>query len=127
MANIVIKRKVTLEHLGEEYKDSYLTFKALPVIEYKDLVSRVEKVDGDNEKAMIEILAILEKYFVDGVFDGEKVVKEDIKQFDAETILKCFETLTGQKKDETGQMVIDPKEEPSSTTTSTTEADTAQK
>lgn len=125
MANIIIKRKVTLEFLGEEYKDSYLVFRAVPVSEYEALVKKIDSVEG-NKQSMEEIIKILEQYFVDGVFDNEKVVKEDIKQFDGDTMLKCFETLTGQTKTDEG-ITIDPKDDPSSTTTSTTEADTAQK
>ena len=30
MANILIKRKVTLDFLVKEYKDSYLVFKTIP-------------------------------------------------------------------------------------------------
>ena len=127
MANIVIKRKVELGFLGEAYKDSYLVFRAIPISEYESLIEKIDSIDGDTQKSMLEILNILEKYFIDGVFDGEKVVKEDIKQFDGETVVKFFEALTGQSKDEEGNAVIDPKGEPSSTTTSTTEVDKAQK
>lgn len=126
MANIVIKRKVTLDFLGEEYKDSYLVFKAVPVVAYNDLIAEIDSVSG-NQESMVEIIKILEEYFVDGVFDNEKVLKEDIKQFDGDTILKCFETLTGQTKNEAGGLELDPKDVPSSTTTSTTEADIAKK
>lgn len=126
MANILIKRKVTLDFLGEEYKDSYLVFKAVPVVAYNDLVARIDSVSG-NQESMAEIIKILEEYFVDGVFNNEKVLKEDIKQFDGDTMLRCFETLTGQTKNESGGLELDPKDVPSSTTTSTTEADIAKK
>ena len=126
MANILIKRKVTLDFLGEEYKDSYLVFKAVPVVAYNDLIARIDSVSG-NQESMAEIIKILEEYFVDGVFNNEKVLKEDIKQFDGDTMLRCFETLTGQTKNESGGLELDPKDVPSSTTTSTTEAVTATK
>lgn len=126
MANILIKRKVTLDFLGEEYKDSYLVFKAVPVVAYNDLIARIDSVSG-NQESMAEIIKILEEYFVDGVFNNEKVLKEDIKQFDGDTMLRCFKTLTGQTKNESGGLELDPKDVPSSTTTSTTEADIAKK
>ena len=126
MANIVIKRKVNLDFLGDEYKDSYLVFRAVPVVAYEDLSTRIDSVSG-NQESMTEIIKILEEYFVDGVFDNEKVLKEDIKQFDGDTMLRCFETLTGQTRDEGGNLTLDPKDEQLSTTTSTTEADTATK
>jgi hypothetical protein len=124
MAEIIIKKKVTLEFLGDEYKDSYITFKSIPIGEYEDLISKVDKVE--ESKSMSEIMKILETYFVEGLFDGQKLAKEDVNQFDGETILKCFETLTGQKTVE-GERQLDPKSENESTSPSTTEADTAQK
>jgi len=124
MAEIIIKKKVTLEFLGEEYKDSYLTFKSIPIGEYEELIANVDKVEED--KSMSEIIKILENYFVEGLFDGQKVNKEDVSQFDGETILKCFETLTGQKTVE-GERQLDPLSESESTSSSTTEVDTAQK
>ena len=124
MAEIIIKKKVTLEFLGDEYKDSYITFKSIPIGEYEDLISKVDKVE--ESKSMSEIMKILETYFVEGLFDGQKLAKEDVNQFDGETILKCFETLTGQKTVE-GERQLDPKSENESTKPSTTEADTAQK
>lgn len=124
MADIKIKKKVTLEFLGDDYKDSYLTFRSIPIGEYEDLIKQVDKVE-DN-KSMAEIIKILEKYFVEGLFEGQKLDQEDVKQFDGETILKCFETLTGQKTVE-GERQLDPLSESESTSTSTTQTDTAQK
>lgn len=124
MAEIIIKKKVTLEFLGEDYKDSYITFKSIPIGEYEDLISKVDKVE--ESKSMSEIMKILETYFVEGLFDGQKLAKEDVNQFDGETILKCFETLTGQKTVE-GERQLDPKSENESTNSSTTEVDTAKK
>lgn len=124
MAEIIIKKKVTLEFLGEEYKDSYLTFKSIPIGEYEDLIKQVD--DVEESKSMGEIIKILETYFHEGLFDGQKLAKEDVKQFDGETILKCFEALTGQKTVE-GERQLDPLSESESTSSSTTEVDTAQK
>lgn len=125
MAEIIIKKKVTLEFLGEEYKDSYITFKSIPIGEYADLASKIDD-EPDNKKAMAFILSILEKYFYEGLFDGQKLAKEDIKQFDGSTVLICFETLTGQETVE-GERQLAPLSESESQTTSPTEADTAKK
>jgi len=124
MAEIIIKKKVSLEFLGDEYKDSFITFRSIPIGEYQELVEKIDEVE-DN-KSLSEIMKILEKYFVEGLFDGQKLAKEDINQFDGETVLKCFETLTGQKTVE-GERQLDPLSENVSTNTSTTEVDTAQK
>lgn len=124
MAEIIIKKKVTLEFLGDEYKDSYLTFRSIPIGEYEELIKKVDAVE--DSQSMSEIIKILENYFVEGLFDGQKVNKEDVSQFDGETILKCFETLTGQKTVE-GERQLDPLSATESTNTSSTEVDTAQK
>lgn len=124
MAEIIIKKKVTLEFLGEEYKNSFVTFRSIPVGEYDELIKQIDGVE--KNKSLSEIIKILENYFVEGLFEGQKVAKEDISQFDGDTIVKCFETLTGQKTVE-GERQLDPLSENESTNTSTTETDTAQK
>lgn len=124
MADIIIRKKVTLEFLGEAYKDSFVTFRSIPVGEFNDLIKKIETVN--DEDSLPEIIKILEKYFVEGLFEGQKLSKDDVKQFDGETVLKCFETLTGQKTVE-GERQLDPLSETESTNTSSTEADTAQK
>lgn len=117
MADIIIKKKVTLEFLGEEYKDSYLTFKSISVGDYGDITNGIEELS--DAEASKKIIGILEKYFVEGLFEGQKLSSEDISKFDGETILKCFETLTGQKTVE-GERQLDPLPENESTNTSTT-------
>lgn len=124
MADIIIKKKVELGFLGEDYKDSYITFRSISVSDYQGLTDGIE--DMSEQEASKKIISILETYFVEGLFDGQKLAKEDIKKFDGETILKCFETLTGQKTVE-GERQLDPKSETESTSTSTTEVVTAEK
>lgn len=120
MAEIIIKKKVTLEHLGEEYKDSFVTFKSIPIGEYEKLAKEIDAVE--DKESMNKILEILGSYFFEGLFDGQKLSKEDMSQFDGETILKFFETLTGQKADAEGNRNLDPKSETELTSSSTTEA-----
>lgn len=110
MADIVIKKKVELDFLGEHYKDSSLTFRAIPVSEYTELMKKAEKAE-DNQESMQQIITTLEKYFIEGLFEGQKLTKDDIKQFDGQTILKSFEVLTGQTADQEGNVSIDPKSE----------------
>lgn len=126
MADIKIKKRLTLEFLGDEYKDSYIVFASIPVVEYAEMSKKMLGVENDNEKATLVMLELLEDKFVEGIFDGQKLTKEDIKQFDGETVLRCFETLTGQVVDEDGNQSIDPKLESESLSQSKTE-DTATK
>lgn len=99
MATIIIKKRVTLEFLGEEYKDSYLEFKSLSLAEFEKLLVKLEP-NQDNNKESIKLIAkVLEDQFISGKFLAEDVVKEDIRQFDLETLTRSFELFTGQRTD----------------------------
>lgn len=99
MADIVIKRKITLEFLGEDYKADYLVFKAIPVSEYEKLI---DNITDDNKEATKLMINVLEEKFVEGRFQEQDVDKTDMGKFDGATIAKCFALLTGQD--------IDPKD-----------------
>lgn len=100
MAKIVIKKTVNLGFLGEEYKDSYLTFKSIPIKDYDTIIEEVEKSADDNKKAMSYIRKIIPEYFLEGKFLQEDVTKEDLDDFDQETYLQIFQRITGQRQDE---------------------------
>ncbi len=97
---IVIKRKITLEFLGEDYKDAYLVFKAIPVNEYTNIQNELKKAEADNTNGLETLQNLLGSYFVSGEFpnpDGEleKVTKEDIGKFDAEVLFVVLDTIKG--------------------------------
>lgn len=115
--SLTIKKRVNLDFLGEEFKDSYLTFRSIPAKDLPGIVEQTEKV-SEGVKAIPIILEILKKYFLDGMHD-EVIKKEDLDELDSNSIIECFQTLTGQ--------TIDPKDEGLSTNTSTTEAPSPQK
>lgn len=104
---LVIRKKITLEILGEEYKDAYLTFKAIPVGELGNIQAKMPKEDdADQSQAIPVMLDLLKTYFLDGKFPNEKgelesVVKDDLNNLDAETSIHCFQVLSG----------VDPKAE----------------
>lgn len=99
MAKIVIKKKISLEFLGEDYKDDYLVFKSLSVSEYEGLLDKLEAVKEDGKKSLQFISEILDKQFLEGQFQNEKVEKQDLKDFDLETLTQCFELFTGRRTD----------------------------
>lgn len=112
---IVIKKKVSLDFLGEEYKDAYLVFQSIPLKDFDILGVEVEKAQ-ENKKAASFILDALKKYFIEGQFPGiEKLTKDDLDGLDQETVIKCFGIFTGQE--------LDPKAETPSTTPSSTDPD----
>ncbi len=96
MADIIIRRKLALDFLGEEYKSDYLTFKAIPVSEYSKIV---DKQPDDNVEAVNFIVKMLAERFIEGRFQEQDVTKEDIGKFDADVVTSCFAMLTGQKPD----------------------------
>lgn len=122
MAEIIIEKRVTLEFLGEKYKDSYLVFKSIAVRNFPKLVKNLNDADkSGTEQAQIDaMLEVLESHFVSGLFDGQKVAKEDIGEFDQATITRAFEVLTGQ--DFTAEVPFDPKDETTLTTPSGTDS-----
>lgn len=97
MANIIIKKKVNLDFLGEDHKDDFLLFKSIPVGEYKKLI---ENRPQEEDASQIDfVLNILKDKFISGTFQGEAVTKENMEDFDAETAIACFGRLTGQEPD----------------------------
>lgn len=119
---IVIKKKVSFDFLGEEYKEAYIIFQSIPVKDYQKIFAEEKKIGEDNIKATDYMRSVLTDYFIEGKFpdNGElaDVKKEDLGDLDGESTINCFKILTGQD--------IDPKAEgveatptPSSTTDTT--------
>lgn len=97
MAKIVIKKRVSLEFLGDEYKDSHLTFKSMSLKEYEKLLEAGEELS--NKDALLQTIKILKDHFIEGKFMGEDVTSDDLDDFDIGTLVTCLEYFTGQKLD----------------------------
>lgn len=100
---IAIKKRVSLEFLGEEYKDSYIRLKALPVSQFETLQKELEALSEDG-KAITTMLDKLKDNFVDGKCPDEEgklvdIEAKDLDSFDIETVIKCWQTYTGQVPD----------------------------
>lgn len=123
MAEIIIRKRVNLDFLGERYSESYLEFKSIAVRAFPKMIKSLEEADKNDEDAQLQaMLKVLEDHFVEGIFDKQKVDKPDIGEFDNSTIVKCFEVLTGQ---DLSEYATDPKENSKSKTISSTEAEVA--
>lgn len=98
MSRIVIKKRVSLDFLGDEQKESYLLFKAISLSDYEKLVKEVDT--SDEQKALDLIKKILSQQFIEGKYsdtDGQFEVKvEELTEFDMTTILKIFNDLMGR-------------------------------
>lgn len=124
MAKFVIKKKISLDFLGEEYKEAYLILRSIPLKDFDEIIDAVGEAEKKDSKASLNLMFdYITKYFHSGKFPDDSgqlqaVTTEDLTEFiDNETAVKCFELLTGQN--------IDPKVEPPSTNISTTEPDSA--
>ena len=96
---IVIKRRITLESLGEEYADSYLVFRAVSLDDFDELAPEIKANEKDEEKSRHFIRRVLEDRFIEGKFDGEAVTKDQVKDFDLGTLVLCFRTITTRPVD----------------------------
>lgn len=123
--SLTIKKVVDLSSLGEDYNGIELVFKSIPARDLPELNKKQEAFpkgkDGtpNLDKVLPFFIETLQKYFLGGTQDKEKVSKEDIGELDSNALIYCFQIITGQD--------IDPKVESESPSTSTTESETAQK
>lgn len=102
MADIIIKKRVSLDFLGEDYANSYIVFKSLPIEEYQKVQDEVEKIPkGGFTKYLVDFL---KDRLIEGKLDQDggqtDITKENIGQLDFDAISVCYKHLTGQ---------IDPK------------------
>lgn len=100
MSRIVIKRKIPLDFIGEDYKDCYLEFKTIPMKDYEKYVEQASE-NKDEKKAVGFITSTLQDLFVSGKFIDESnetfdVKKEELGDFDMNVMITVFKSLTGQ-------------------------------
>lgn len=93
---LVIKKRVNLDFLGDEYKEAYIIFKSVPLNDYE----KIMEAPQEGKEALKFIQGVLEKYFVGGKAPDDNgqladIKKEDLGQLDGETAVKCFEVLSG--------------------------------
>lgn len=121
---LTIKKVVDLSSLGEYYNGIELVFRSIPARDLPELNKKQEsfsKKDGEAEldKILPFFIGTLQKYFLGGTQDKEKINKEDIGELDSNALIYCFQIITGQD--------IDPKVESELPNTFTTESETVQK
>lgn len=90
---IVIKKKVSLNFLGEDYKGSYLIVKSISVGEY-------EKLSDESVKDTVI------SRFLDGKIkqDGEMIdiTRDNLEELPGEVFVEAFKAMTGITDEETG-------------------------
>lgn len=98
---IQIKKRIGLDFLGEEYKEGYLEFNSISIRDYEKLLKVQKALNPEDGAANLNFIkTTLEDRFVGGKIPqaGElkDIVKEDLIDFDADTLLRSFQVLTGQ-------------------------------
>lgn len=100
MSKIVIRKKISLDFLGEDYKEGYLEFKTIPMRDYQRYVKTATDTK-DESKAVDFIIDTLGELFLSGKFPNEKgeledLTKDDLGDLDVATVVTVFKILTGQ-------------------------------
>lgn len=100
---IVIKKRVGLDFLGEDYKEAYLTFQSIPAIDFDEVAKSLKSIESKGDGAVSLILEVLKKYFLSGKFPDDiglqDVASEDLNGLDPATLTKCFQVFTGTELD----------------------------
>jgi hypothetical protein len=85
---LVIRKRVGLGFLGEEYKDSFMIFRSVSVEEYET------KFDSMTVKDVVL------EHFIEGEIqqDGAKVslTQDNLLELPGEVFVECFEHITGK-------------------------------
>jgi hypothetical protein len=132
VSKLIIRKRVNLDFLGDEYKEAYLVFKSIPVSNYDKILDDIRGVGEENTKAKSVMLNILKEYYIEGQFPNEKGVlekldgKDELDGLDKDALMECFGKITGQdikgaiENPEEG-IIVDPKSDTPSKRGSTVE------
>lgn len=124
MSKFVIKKRVTLEFLGDEYKDGYLVFRSIPLKDYQSIVDATDKA-ADNEIESLNVIQNnLKNYYIEGEFpvEGklESLTVDDLDEIlDKDVSMKCFQVLMGRASND--ENFTDESKKPSTTTAETSQ------
>lgn len=106
MSKIVIRKRVSLEFLGDGYKEAYLVFRSVPIEDLEEMIGKIDETANQKNdvKYFSLILDSLKNYFLEGKFPDsdsklQSVQKEDLSGLDKDAAITCFEYMTGQVTD----------------------------
>lgn len=87
---LVIKKRVSLDFLGEDYKDSFIIIRAMSMSEYDDLQGK------DKDKTVREVVT---EHFISGqIQQNDKSVDitlDNINELSPDIFAKLWDILTG--------------------------------
>lgn len=98
--SIVVTKRLSLEFLGEEYKEGYLNLRSISLKEYSDLKGDIDKLEDDGDKALDYIKRLILDRFVSGSIPQGKetteITKENIEDLPAEVFIEAMSVLSGK-------------------------------
>lgn len=104
---IVIKKKVTLEFLGDEYKNAYLVFRSMPLKDYSTFMTDVPKTNPRYKQLIIkaESEPLTTEELVEFNTLQEEESSNNIKNLNL--IIECLKKyfLTGMFPNDTGELI----------------------
>ena len=59
MGKIVIKKRVSLDFLGEDYKEAYINFKSIPALDYEQIQEDTKKLEEGDKNSLTYIIGVL--------------------------------------------------------------------
>lgn len=97
MGKFVIKKKVSLDFLGDDYKDSHIILRSISVKEYDVYSDQAKSLEeGDDKKSVRLIVDQLKSHFIEGKVQGEDLKAEDLEELDVLGVIEIFKQFTGQ-------------------------------
>ncbi len=101
MAKIVIKKRVELAFLGEDYKEGYVLLSSIPMREYDAVQKKLDELKNseDEGKSVGFVRDTVLDRFVEGKFPGkdglEDLAKDDLLDLPAEFFIQAMSELNG--------------------------------
>lgn len=118
---MIIRKTISFDFLGEEYKDAYGVFASIPISEYTQISKTIDAETNSIKKSLLMLEKIKEK-FLSGKWPDEDgklqdLKKEELDAADGDLLVAVYNRLMGVE--------ADPKvSTPSSSTSNPTDAPT---
>lgn len=99
MAKFKVVKKLSLDFLGDDWKDAYINFQVLTIADIKNKFPALANLDVDDPKSVVggmdTILDIHKDKFVEGKGPGNKeLVVADLEDLPAELMKRALDFLS---------------------------------
>lgn len=97
---IVVTKRISLEFLGDEYKEGYIVLKSIPLKEYESLQKDLSSIGEKGTEAVAYIKKFIAGRFIEGkIPQGAEMVDlttDNLEELPAEVFLEAMATLSGK-------------------------------